>query len=234
MSANISVVGLFVSVSTLLSAYCFSEGLFPRFFSTKTDTRRTVNLSKFPMEFTSWKGKESSKLSDTELRVLNLDSWLRREYTNTDGHSILLYAGYWKHQTGDSQAAKHSPLLCLPSNGWSIRDIQVRPVTSLGDFSSKSGILSSVRLIAEMANQVTVVYFWFFSSNKTYTSDFGAIFNTGINEIVHGRSDGGIVEITVPVEVVKGNLDTSIEYSDLIAERFIVDFYPLFWNFVSQ
>ena len=220
MKQNLSMIGLFVAVFLLSGAY----------FSTTqeklqtTEPAQNVDIYQFPVDFPNWKGEKAGDLGQMEINILKLDSWIKRAYVNPSGSFIHFYMGYWKKQTGDYQAAKHSPLLCLPSNGWVIHDIEriELPITGL------AAPAPVVRLIGDYKNQTNVVYFWFFAGEKVFTSDFSAIFHSSLGTLISGRSDGGIIEITVPVQPVKGSLKEGIPFAQQTAENFISEMYSSF------
>ena len=221
MKHNLSLIGLVIAV-------CFLSGASVASSTSKLEreSAQTVDISQFPMQFPNWKGEKSGALGQMELNILRLDSWLKRAYVSPDGALLYFYMGYWKKQTGDYQAAKHSPLLCLPSNGWVIRDVEQidLPIAGLAQPAPV------VRLTGEVKGQTSVVYFWFFAGEKVFTSDFRAILHSGLGTIVSGRSDGGLIEITVPVQPIKGDLNKGITIAQSTAERFIGEMYPSFVN----
>ncbi len=224
MKQNISIIGLIFSLLILSGAYYGSSSYRP-----VDDRVHFADVSTFPMEFPSWKGRKSEDLGSMEISILRLDSWLKRSYTKEGGIPLSFYLGYWKRQSGEYQAAKHSPLLCLPSNGWTIRKVETRnvPIPETGSIAKVS------RLVGELRNQTFVVYFWFFAGEDVYTSDFQAILRSGLGTVFTGRSDGGILEITVPVQAAKGNIEAGIIEAEEHAEHFIREMYPSFLAMVK-
>ncbi|HQH26399.1 MAG TPA: EpsI family protein, partial [Oligoflexia bacterium] len=78
-----------------------------------------VDLRALPYQLGRWRGVDGPGLAKVARDILKLDHALKRTYTDADGNMIDLYIGYWTHQSGEHQAAKHSPAICLPANGWS-------------------------------------------------------------------------------------------------------------------
>lgn len=159
---------------------------------------RSLALTSFPADLGAWHGASSSTLDARSQDVLQLDEYIRRDYRNEDGRSIFLYVGYWKKQSGEHQAAKHSPLMCFPANGITISHPEERtlPGTTL---VSGSNLVPVSRLLAKDRQQTSVYYYWFFSGNESYRDESSALFHIIHQTIFYGRSDGGIIEMSAPV-----------------------------------
>lgn len=236
--ANLSLGGLsfcFIALSLVSAVSIFSS-------SAPTDNFKSIEVDQLPMTSGAWQGQRSGSLGHMEISVLQLDSWLKRSYTRTisdDANkignttarttSLAFYLGYWKQQTGDYQAAKHSPLGCFPANGWSIYDIERRsvPLDEVGATFAKTS-----RLTGDIDNNTYVTYYWFFTGDNIYPADWQAMMLASFGTLLVGRSDGGIVEITAPVQ--KGiNRDEAIKNAQDDVEDFIRSFYPDFLNMLS-
>lgn len=192
-----------------------------------SNTAPSLNFSNFPTTLGDWQGEDSLDLDKKSLDTLQLSSYTRRIYKNKEGQSIYLYLGYWKEQTGEHQAAKHSPALCLPSNGWLTNHL---PALYLNpkDFGIKSKI-ETRRIIAEKGRNKELFYYWFFAGQDYYSSEWFALIKLSIENILYGRSDGGIVEISTPL-LGNGQTKAEIDSSERIMQSFLKDLIPYLDN----
>lgn len=211
---------LFVLVSSKLAFHYYQSRL-PSSLETETD----VPIESLSMTLGQWHGQNVPNLVEREKNILKVDRSLRRIYTNDQGTSIFIYIGYWKKQTGEHQAAKHSPTICLPANGWKIHREEKSEITFKD--RGKSHPLLTTRLLAEINNKSALFYFWFFSDEKTYADDWQALLGTSSGTFFTGRSDGGIVEISMDLPM-SGQKDRNLHTSEEILEDFLNAFYPVF------
>lgn len=180
-----------------------------------------IQIEKLPYQIGDWKGEDTKGLDVRSQEVLQLDRYIKRRYVNSDGDYLLLYIGYWKRQSGEYQAAKHSPLLCLPSNGW---HVQPRKTKTLA-VSSSNDTFRVKRLVGELREDDWLFYYWFFTGETDYTQEWKALIEISLQSLFTGRTDGGIVEISMPIRGEKGYADNLQDREQLI-ENFLKSFYP--------
>lgn len=180
-----------------------------------------INIAKLPFQIADWKGKDVDNLDQRTQDTLKLDQYVRRIYENTKGEKIFVYVGYWKKQSGDHQAAKHSPLMCLPGNGWKITDIKKSNFnTNMQDGQNFTFVNSE--LVGIYKNFSALFSYWFFSGEVLYHEETTALFNIIKQTIVNKRSDGGIIELSVD----SANNPQALENAKRITDDFVRDFYP--------
>ncbi len=180
-----------------------------------------VPIEKLPMKIGEWEGRDTAGLSIRSQDILKLTRFVKREYVKGD-HSIILYIGYWKTQTGDYQAAKHSPALCLPSNGWSIERRGEKDIALPGPVPSG---VTTQRILGEIRGASHMFYYWFFTGQKNYSEEWQALLNISFQKLFSGRSDGGIVEVSVPLIGGKSQAAAEQEASEVL-EDFLSSLYP--------
>ncbi|MFN8388670.1 MAG: EpsI family protein [Bdellovibrionota bacterium] len=217
MKLPISTVGTATALLLILSFLGVSEALQAR---ANQESPYDVQLATFPQQIGDWKGVDSDALSLRSQDILRLDQFLRRVYTNSKGESVFVYVGYWKKQSGEHQAAKHSPLMCLPANGWKISQPQPRTV------ELNPGSAHTAReLVGKIKDNSVMFYYWFFSGEKNYLDETEALFHIMHETLFHARSDGGIVEISAEM-----NQSLSPDESEKAAQEtldsFTREFYP--------
>lgn len=178
-----------------------------------------IDLDALPYEFAGWKGQDSDGLDDKSKLILQLDKYVKRVYQNQDGDRVYLYIGYWKKQNGDQQAAKHSPALCLPSNGWQLGK---REFTS---FLAQGESIPVKKIYADFRDSKFLFHYYFFAGQKFYAQEWKALLNISLQTITGSRSDGGIVEAYTAVNSKYGNKVES-EKSDEVLSKFLKDLTP--------
>ena len=157
-----------------------------------------LEIEQLPMELGEWKGSEGAGIDIRSQEILKLTRYVKRQYTKGDS-TVTLYVGYWETQTGDYQAAKHSPALCLPSNGWSIQPksaVEV-PVAGSGEEGAAGGEDVRIkRILGEYRDSTQLFWYYFFTGQRDYAEEWKALINISLQKFFYGRSDGGIVEIS--------------------------------------
>jgi len=172
-----------------------------------------VDLAQLPEQIGEWKSSQSLKMDPSSRDTLQLNSYVKRFYSKPDGSRVYLYAGYWDKQSGEHQAAKHSPVTCLPSNGWSISSPKK---VELAKPSFKVN-----RLTGAFGKGNNLFYYWFYTANETYLDEWKALIKISVGNLFHGRSDGGIVELSIPYGDAY-----SEEKADAILEEFVSVLLP--------
>ncbi len=180
---------------------------------------KQVFVKTLPLLLGDWQGEELADLGVRSRQVLQLDHWIRRLYTNKQGEKVFLYIGYWKKQSGEYQAAKHSPAICLPANGWRVSGKKAKKLRVTND-----NTLSINSLIGEYQQSKSLFYYWFFSGEKTYHEEWEALLQISLQTLLHGRSDGGIIEVSTNLEGVRGS--ASEEVASKALQDFITQFNP--------
>ena len=213
LSGALSKSGSIFSLVYALAIFALGYGL-ETYSNQPAKAGFEINL---PLKAGDWQGTELEGLGIREKNILRLDDHIRRTYKRSDGSSVFVYIGYWKTQSGDYQAAKHSPKTCLPSNGWNIvntgsrlldpeNDLQVATIT--GEFKTSTKLTKHYN-------------YWFFSGEEVFFKEWLALAKIVKEKLLHGRSDGGIVEIAATAK------DSSPE-SLAEADQVLSDFYQTF------
>ncbi len=208
-----SLVALF-SVSVVSAISFFHLG--------KLDTNLTadVAIESLPMQLGPWQGTTAEALSTKSQEILKLTRYIKRDYRVPEKPPISLYIGYWQKQTGEYQAAKHSPVLCLPSNGWHIE--RKPPV----DLKLEDGLeVTAKRILGEWKGRPHLFYYWFFTGEKNYSEEWRSLLNISFQRFFFGRSDGGIIEVSLPLESGVSR-QTAEENADKTVQDFLFEFYP--------
>lgn len=172
----------------------------------RTAVSTGIDLKDLPKKIGHWEQSSSLEMKSSSRDTLQLSSYVKRHYSRPDGASVYLYAGHWDKQSGEHQAAKHSPVTCLPANGWSITSPKRIDVEGI-DFQVN-------RLSGSVGKTTSLVYYWFYTASETYLQEWKALIKISMGNLFHGRSDGGIVEMSVSY----GNGKTEQKADEILAD----------------
>jgi len=229
MNFQISKKGLSF-VLLLLALTCAAEA-YQQHSTSKIETP-PISLELLPKNLNSWTGNDTKGLADDVRDILQLDKFVKRVYTNEQEDQILLYIGYWTKQSGEHQAAKHSPSICLPANGWNTTR-QPKDYITFTDATIQP--LHVKRLIGGVRDKQSLFTYWFFTGEHTYNEEWSALTRISIEAALYGRSDGGIVEISTPILHEKETPFTqALEDAKKRSDNFIRELYPELKSIVSN
>jgi EpsI family protein len=182
-------------------------------------------LSALPLELGSWGGQSLGELSDNAREMLQVDDYLNRQYTNSEGASVGLYVGY--HIAGGF----HSPLNCLPGSGWipvkkSYLDIPV--ASPSGD---KKASIHVNRIVILRGADKQVVLYWYQGCGRIIASEYWGLIYGMVDKMRLGRTDAALVRIMAPAQ----SLDAAAEET---AAKSAVDFakmvYPVLNRYIPD
>ncbi len=72
-----------------------------------------------PMELAGWKGVDED-LTESVLRTIKVDDYVRRRYSDSAGTEVLLYVAYHGNKERGMQTYYHNATVCFVSQGWTI------------------------------------------------------------------------------------------------------------------
>ncbi len=190
-----------------------------------------LTLDSFPETLGDWTAGPELGLDIRSLDVLRLSSYVKRTYTNSEGRRVFLYIGYWASQTGEHQAAKHSPVLCLPSNGWLTSSRENYEFTfPTGETEAD---ISMRRILGEKRGLVTLFYYWFFTGKEYYYQEWYALIKLSLHNLLYGRNDGGIIEIAAELPRDRSQSEAETEANEIIQD-FLKELVPYFHSRIRK
>jgi len=222
MMIQLSQKGLLLSL--FLIVFALSAATYRQHVAGSTEPG-SIALETLPVRLDQWEGRDAPGGLDDDVRnVLQLDKFVKRSYANHHNDEVTLYIGYWSTQSGEHQAAKHSPSICLPANGWSITR-QPKEYISFDDPSLSP--LHVKRVVGGMRDRQVLFTYWFFTGEHTYNEEWTALARISFEAAVHGRSDGGIVEVATPIEHHRdATFEEMLENARARSDEFIRSLYP--------
>jgi exosortase D (VPLPA-CTERM-specific) len=137
----------------------------------------------FPTTIGEWHGR-SSQLEAWAENSLALDDYILSDYSKVDGKTVNLYVAYYASQrTGESP---HSPLVCIPGNGWSITGIERLDAETAHPIN---------RAIIERSGSKQLVYYWYEERGRSIASEYWSKWYLLSDAIIKNRSDGALVRL---------------------------------------
>jgi exosortase D (VPLPA-CTERM-specific) len=168
------------------------------------------SFAAFPLQIDHWQGSALVLDPDTK-RVLAADDYLLANY-DADGQEVGLLMSFYKSQTKGSGI--HSPEICLPGGGWEVSQWEQVPVTIRQGGAMQTYHVN--RAVIQKGLNRQLVYYWFDEQGRRATNDYEAKFLSVWNTITKGRSDGGLVRLTTPIDPSKGIADASARLASFL------------------
>jgi EpsI family protein len=152
-------------------------------------------LSSVPHAIGTWSGEDVPLDAET-LRALGMDDYLHRVYVPRDGAAtspVGVYVAYYASQRqGD---AIHSPLNCLPGNGW-------QPVSRerVRMQSRASGAFTANRLVVQKGRERQDVLYWYDGRGRRLASEYMNKLLLIVDGVRENRTEAALVRLTTPVD----------------------------------
>ena len=148
-------------------------------------------LAAVPIDLRDWRGADQPPFDEETLRILGADDYLNRIYVHPSGLATSLYVAFYASQrTGESI---HSPLHCLPGNGW--QPVSMSRLTLAAD--GRPIVVN--RLLVKKGMMRQLVLYWFEGRGRTVASEYRNKLWLVWDGVRHRRSEGALVRITTPV-----------------------------------
>jgi exosortase D (VPLPA-CTERM-specific) len=141
----------------------------------------------FPATIGDWRG-HASLLDPQVERGLALEDYILSDYSKVDGRAVNLYVAYYASQrTGESP---HSPLVCIPGDGWSITRHERTNLGAEQPFN---------RAVIERNGTKQLVYYWYEERGRMIANEYWSKWYLLFDAITKNRSDGALVRLITTV-----------------------------------
>ncbi len=203
---------LTVSLALLISTFMllqYIEGV------NRTPIRKKLAL--FPDRLGEWQGSDTA-LSAEELRVLGMEDYMLRRYSNGRDPDIWVYVGYYESQTKDDII--HTPKNCLPASGW----IPISSSMERIHFPKGPIRMAGVkRYLVQKGVEKDIVVYWYQSRGRVLANEYLARLYLIWDSITKKRSDGALVRVYCSVDP-----DEISAWRHLVS--FIQEFLPVLYE----
>jgi len=116
-----------------------------------------------PLSFDGWSGRDAPPLDPDVARVLAADEYVHRYYGHRTAVVETDIAYYVRPQAG---AAMHSPLNCLPGNGWQVIESRTMPIETAG------GPIDVRRLVIDRKGHRLAMTYWFQNRGAVIANEY--------------------------------------------------------------
>ena len=149
-------------------------------------------LAAFPRQLDGWVGRDVA-IAGEIVQQTGVDDYLFRVY-DSSGRFESLWVGYYRSQR--QGAAIHSPLNCLPGNGW-------QPVTKERISIPLAGAAEQPvvnKVIVSKGLERQLVLYWYQTFDRVTASEYWSKAYLVADAFRSGRTDIALVRITAPID----------------------------------
>lgn len=182
-------------------------------------SKKSMPLAKALSSIPGWTMVGNSPLDSEIVTALKLDDYINASYSN--GKDVVsLYIGYYL--TSKKVGASHSPLVCMPGQGWAVSEKNIPPLTV------KTHEMHIAGMVIERGEEKELILYWFQAAEATSSGTFlQKLYALWAKALKHGE-DNAFVRVSIPMEKY------SFSQAQEIGSAFIRNFYPLFLSYVRK
>jgi exosortase D (VPLPA-CTERM-specific) len=152
-------------------------------------------LVTFPLRLGDWHGQPSTIDARTQ-EALGATDFFLADYATPDGAApVNLWVTYFADQV--RSAAMHTPQQCLPGAGWEFVTLQTIDAP-MANHAGEPFQLN--RALVTNNDQRMLIYYWVEARGSQYLDPRGLKYGNLWSSVVDGRSDGGLVRLTTPIQ----------------------------------
>jgi EpsI family protein len=178
--------------------------------------RPAADLGALPLAIGAWSGRDAGALDEESERILAADAYLNRSYSSAQTAAPLgLYIAYYTEQRPG--VSIHSPLHCLPGNGWEPLDVSTIALTGGGDDAARVR-----RMIVSKNLDRALVLYWYAVHGRMLSGEVASKLWLLHDSLRFHRTDAALVRIVVPV----GRDAVSIDAAEQQGVGFVRDLLP--------
>jgi len=150
-----------------------------------------VTFDSVPMTLASLAGQSAPPLAPDLARILAADQYVHRYYAAPGARTIEMDIAYYAQPHVGGTA--HSPLNCLPGNGWTMSEPRVREV------NTASGRWSVREITVSRGDAHWAMTYWFQGRERIEADEFAARWNLFTDAVRRRPSDTAMVRVMTPV-----------------------------------
>ncbi len=166
----------------------------------------------FPINVGEFHGHPST-LDASIVKELGFDDYILSDYVRPGGKPINLYVAYYSSQRNGY--TPHSPLVCIPGDGWLITDLRQQTYKGFGRG------LPLNRMIIQHDGTKELVYYWYSERGRAIANEYWAKWYLLSDAITENRTDGALIRLMT--EILP---DESEQNADLRLQSFMREIVP--------
>jgi len=147
---------------------------------------RQPALARLPLTLNDWEGADAAQLDPETAKIVAADQYLHRFYVGERGVVEMDVAYYSQRRVG---ASMHSPLNCLPGNGWTVSSSRTLTLpTSQGPRVVRELTVRRNKALFAMA-------YWYQNRERVLTGEFATRFQLLTDSLRQRPADVGLVRV---------------------------------------
>jgi EpsI family protein len=167
-----------------------------------------ATLGELPMALAPWAGFTAPALPPEVLETLAADDYIRRYYARATAPALqeaveMDISYYAQPRVG---ANMHSPLNCLPGNGWQITQMDTVPLAGLDNVRVQA-------LTVQRGQHRFAMAYWFQSRDRVITGEASTRFQLLADALQRRPTDTGIVRVMAPVTDARSAHDVVLAFA---------------------
>jgi EpsI family protein len=148
------------------------------------------NLENVPSQLGGWKTVSQESLDPDVQAYLKPDSYILRDYNDAEsGSTVNLFVAYFKSL--QSGYGPHSPSVCLPGNGWLVRQRTILGISVPG----RTAPIPVNKFVLEKGGQHILVLYWYQNDRNAWAEEFQGKLRLLPDLIKYKRSDVSLVRL---------------------------------------
>lgn len=148
-------------------------------------------LESVPMRIEGWQGHPAKPLDPEVAETLNADYYLHRYYLHDLGGAVEVDVAYYTQRRVG--ASMHSPLNCLPGNGWTVSEMTTLTLpTSRGPVQVREMIVRNNKAVFALA-------YWYQNAERVLTGEASTRFTLLGDALRRRPADVGLVRVMAPM-----------------------------------
>ena len=149
------------------------------------------NLEALPLRLDGWQGHPAKPLDPEVAKVLAADHYLHRYYLHDLGGAVEVDVAYYSQRRVG--ASMHSPLNCLPGNGWTVSEMQTLQLpTSRGPVEVREMIVRNNKAVFALA-------YWYQNAGRVLTGEANMRLTLLGDALRRRPADVGLVRVMAPM-----------------------------------
>lgn len=151
----------------------------------------TIALAAIPTLLAGWTATEAPPLDPDTARILGADQYVHRFYTQANAPTIEMDVAYYAQPRVGATA--HSPLNCLPGNGWTMSEPALRRV---GDGAAPWTVRE---VVVSRGTARWAMSYWFQNRQRVDYDEFAARWHVFTDALRRQPSDTAMVRVMTPL-----------------------------------